>query len=89
MNVQGATYGTCGTGPELAIGLARQIVQDGLVRSPPSGCDQGSSIDLARNFYDRSYHDTDWTGAAFQTAAALAFHQAAKNAEPAVLESLM
>jgi elongation factor G len=38
---------------------------------------------------DGSYHDTDSTDAAFRTAAAMAFQEAAKKAQPLVLEPVM
>jgi elongation factor G len=60
----------------------RESMANGVLRGYPI-------VDVRVEVYDGSYHDTDSTDAAFQTAAALAFQQAAKNAEPVVLEPVM
>jgi elongation factor G len=60
----------------------RESMANGVLRGYPI-------VDVRVEVYDGSYHDTDSSDAAFQTAAALAFQQAAKNAEPVVLEPVM
>jgi elongation factor G len=60
----------------------RESMANGVLRGYPI-------VDVRVEVYDGSYHDIDSTDAAFQTAAALAFKQAAKNAEPVVLEPVM
>ena len=46
-------------------------------------------VDVRVEVHDGSYHDTDSTDAAFRIAAALAFQEAAKGAQPLVLEPVM
>jgi hypothetical protein len=60
----------------------RESMANGVLRGYPI-------VDVRVEVYDGSYHDTDSTDTAFQTAAALAFQQASKNAEPVVLEPVM
>jgi elongation factor G len=60
----------------------RESMANGVLRGYPI-------VDVRIEVYDGSYHDTDSTDSAFQTAAALAFQQAAKDADPVVLEPVM
>jgi elongation factor G len=46
-------------------------------------------VDVRVEVHDGSYHDTDSTDRAFRTAAAMAFQDAARKAEPLVLEPVM
>ena len=46
-------------------------------------------VDVRVEVHDGSYHDTDSTDAAFRTVAAMAFLEAAKKAQPLVLEPVM
>ncbi|HEY7502343.1 MAG TPA: hypothetical protein VH740_27730 [Vicinamibacterales bacterium] len=60
----------------------RESMANGVLRGYPI-------VDVRVEVYDGSYHDTDSTDAAFRTAAALAFQEAAKRAEPLILEPVM
>ena len=65
-------------------------IDSGISESMANGVLRGYPIvDVRVEAYDGSYHDTDSTDAAFRTAAALAFQQAATNAVPVVLEPVM
>ncbi|MCI5775149.1 MAG: elongation factor G [Aerococcus sp.] len=46
-------------------------------------------VDLKARLYDGSYHDVDSSEAAFKVAASLALREAAKKAEPVILEPIM
>ncbi|MGX7348074.1 elongation factor G [Aerococcus vaginalis] len=46
-------------------------------------------VDLKARLFDGSYHDVDSSEAAFKVAASLALREAAKKAEPAILEPIM
>ena len=63
-------------------GGIRESMANGVLRGYPI-------VDVRVEVHDGSYHDTDSTDAAFRTAAALAFQQAAKKAQPVVLEPVM
>jgi elongation factor G len=60
----------------------RESMANGVLRGYPV-------VDVQVEIHDGSYHDTDSTDAAFRTAAALAFQEAAKKAQPLVLEPVM
>jgi elongation factor G len=65
-------------------------IDGGITKSMANGVLRGYPIvDVRVEVYDGSYHDTDSTDAAFKTAAALAFQEAAKKAQPLVLEPVM
>jgi elongation factor G len=63
-------------------GGIRESMANGVLRGYPI-------VDVRVEVHDGSYHDTDSTDAAFRTAAALAFQEAAKKAQPLVLEPVM
>jgi elongation factor G len=63
-------------------GGIRESMANGVLRGHPI-------VDVRVEVHDGSYHDTDSTDAAFRTAAALAFQEAAKKAQPLVLEPVM
>ena len=46
-------------------------------------------VDVKAKLYDGSYHDVDSSETAFKVAASLALRNAAKKAEPAILEPMM
>jgi elongation factor G len=46
-------------------------------------------VDIKATLYDGSYHEVDSSELAFKIAASLAFKEAAKKAEPAILEPIM
>lgn len=46
-------------------------------------------VDVKAKLYDGSYHDVDSSETAFKVAASLALRNAAKNADPAILEPMM
>lgn len=65
-------------------------IEDGIRKSMANGVLRGYPIvDVRVEVHDGSYHDTDSTDAAFRRAAALAFQEAAKKAQPLVLEPVM
>jgi elongation factor G len=65
-------------------------IESGIKESMANGVLRGYPIvDVRVEVHDGSYHDTDSTDAAFRTAAALAFQEAAKKAQPLVLEPVM
>jgi elongation factor G len=65
-------------------------IDSGIRESMANGVLHGYPIVGVRvEVHDGSYHDTDSTDAAFRTAAAKAFQEAAKKAQPAVLEPVM
>lgn len=65
-------------------------IDSGIRESMANGVLRGYPIVGVRvEVHDGSYHDTDSTNAAFRTAAALAFQEAAKKGEPVVLEPVM
>jgi len=65
-------------------------IDSGIRESMANGVLRGYPIVGVRvEVHDGSYHDTDSTDAAFRTAAAMAFQEAAKKAQPLVLEPVM
>jgi elongation factor G len=65
-------------------------IDTGIRESMANGVLRGYPIVGVRvEIHDGSYHDTDSTDAAFRTAAALAFQEAAKKAQPLLLEPVM
>jgi elongation factor G len=65
-------------------------IDSGIGESVAKGVLRGYPIvDIRVEVHDGSYHDANSTDAAFKTAAALAFQEAAKKAEPVVLEPVM
>ena len=46
-------------------------------------------VDVKAKLYDGSYHDVDSSETAFKIAASLALKEAAKTAQPAILEPMM
>jgi elongation factor G len=46
-------------------------------------------VDVKMTLYDGSYHDVDSSELAFKIAASMAFKEAAKKADPAILEPVM
>ena len=46
-------------------------------------------VDVKAKLYDGSYHDVDSSETAFKIAASLALKEAAKSAQPAILEPMM
>ncbi len=61
-------------------------IRDAMARGVLSG---HPIVDLRVEVHDGAYHDTDSTDAAFKKAAAMAFLDAAKKAQPVVLEPVM
>jgi elongation factor G len=65
-------------------------IESGVRDSMANGVLNGYPIvDVRVEVYDGSYHETDSTDLAFRTAAAMAFQEAAKKAQPLVLEPVM
>ena len=65
-------------------------VEKGLVESMANGVLAGYPIvDEKAKLYDGSYHDVDSSETAFKVAASLALKEAAKSAQPAILEPMM
>ena len=65
-------------------------VEKGLVESMANGVLAGYPIvDVKAKLYDGSYHDVDSSETAFKIAASLALKEAAKTAQPAILEPMM
>jgi len=63
-----------------------QGIRDAIARGVLSG---HPVVDVRVEVHDGSYHDTDSTDAAFRTAAAMAFVEAAGQADPVVMEPVM
>ena len=65
-------------------------VEKGLVESMANCVLAGYPIvDVKAKLYDGSYHDVDSSETAFKVAASLALKEAAKTAQPAILEPMM
>ena len=65
-------------------------VEKGLVESMANGVLAGyPMVDIKAKLYDGSYHDVDSSETAFKIAASLALKEAAKTAQPAILEPMM
>jgi len=65
-------------------------IEDGIRDALAEGILAGYPVDDVRiELYDGSYHDVDSSDAAFKTAAAMAFQDAAKKAAPVLLEPVM
>ena len=65
-------------------------VEKGLVESMENGVLAGYPlVDVKAKLYDGSYHDVDSSETAFKIAASLALKEAAKTAQPAILEPMM
>ena len=65
-------------------------VEKGLVESMANGVLAGYPIvDVKAKLYDGSYHDVDSSETAFKVAASLALKEAAKTAQPTILEPMM
>ncbi|WP_049532147.1 elongation factor G [Streptococcus pseudopneumoniae] len=65
-------------------------VEKGLVESMANGVLAGyPMVDVKAKLYDGSYHDVDSSETAFKIAASLALKEAAKLAQPAILEPMM
>ncbi|MEJ6399658.1 elongation factor G [Nicoliella lavandulae] len=65
-------------------------VEQGLKESMANGVLAGYPlIDLKAKLYDGSYHDVDSSEAAFKIAASIALRNAAKTADPVILEPIM
>lgn len=65
-------------------------VEKGLVESMANGVLAGYPIvDVKAKLYDGSYHDVDSSETAFKVAASLSLKEAAKTAQPAILEPMM
>ncbi|MDG3137223.1 elongation factor G [Streptococcus suis] len=65
-------------------------VEKGLVDSMANGVLAGYPIvDVKAKLYDGSYHDVDSSETAFKVAASLALKEAAKSAQPTILEPMM
>ncbi|HEL2218854.1 TPA: elongation factor G [Streptococcus suis] len=65
-------------------------VEKGLVESMANGVLAGYPIvDIKAKLYDGSYHDVDSSETAFKVAASLALKEAAKSAQPTILEPMM
>ncbi len=67
--------------PSIESGI-REAMANGILHGYPI-------VDVRVEVHDGSHHDTDSTDAAFKTAAAVAFQEAAKRARPIVLEPVM
>ncbi|TAA12775.1 elongation factor G [Streptococcus parasuis] len=65
-------------------------VEKGLVEAMANGVLAGYPIvDVKAKLYDGSYHDVDSSETAFKVAASLALKEAAKSAQPTILEPMM
>ena len=65
-------------------------VEKGLEESMANGVLAGyPMVDIKAKLYDGSYHDVDSSETAFKIAASLALKEAAKSAQPAILEPMM
>ncbi|MCO4479818.1 translation elongation factor G [Streptococcus infantarius subsp. infantarius] len=65
-------------------------VEKGLQESMANGVLAGYPlVDIKAKLYDGSYHDVDSSETAFKIAASLALKEAAKNAQPVILEPMM
>ena len=65
-------------------------VEKGLVESMANGVLAGyPMVDVKAKLYDGSYHDVDSSETAFKRAASLGLKEAAKSAQPAILEPMM
>ncbi|HET0115689.1 TPA: elongation factor G [Streptococcus pneumoniae] len=65
-------------------------VEKGLVESMANGVLAGyPMVDVKAKLYDGSYHDVDSSETAFKIAASLSLKEAAKSAQPAILEPIM
>lgn len=65
-------------------------VEKGLVESMANGVLAGyPMVDVKARLYDGSYHDVDSSETAFKIAASLSLKEAAKSAQPAILEPMM
>ena len=65
-------------------------VEKGLVESMANGVLAGyPMVDVKAKLYDGSYHDVDSSETAFKIAASLALKEAAKTAQPTILEPMM
>lgn len=65
-------------------------VEKGLVESMANGVLAGyPMVDVKATLYDGSYHDVDSSETAFKIAASLSLKEAAKSAQPAILEPMM
>ncbi|CAM3051814.1 elongation factor P [Streptococcus agalactiae LMG 14747] len=65
-------------------------VEKGLVESMENGVLAGYPlVDVKAKLYDGSYHDVDSSETAFKIAASLSLKEAAKSAQPAILEPMM
>lgn len=65
-------------------------VEKGLIESMANGVLAGYPlVDVKAKLYDGSYHDVDSSETAFKIAASLALKEAAKSAQPSILEPIM
>ena len=65
-------------------------VDQGLQEAMANGMIAGYPVvDVKAKLYDGSYHDVDSSEAAFKIAASMALHEAAKKADPVILEPIM
>ncbi|HGP8911480.1 TPA: elongation factor G [Streptococcus pneumoniae] len=65
-------------------------IEKGLVESMANGVLAGyPMVDVKAKLYDGSYHDVDSSETAFKIAASLSLKEAAKSAQPAILEPMM
>lgn len=65
-------------------------VEKGLIESMSNGVLAGYPlVDVKAKLYDGSYHDVDSSETAFKIAASLALKEAAKSAQPSILEPMM
>ncbi|MCU9533108.1 elongation factor G [Streptococcus sp. CSL10205-OR2] len=65
-------------------------VEKGLIESMANGVLAGyPMVDVKAKLYDGSYHDVDSSETAFKIAASLALREAAKSAQPVILEPMM
>ncbi|HGQ7948627.1 TPA: elongation factor G [Streptococcus pneumoniae] len=65
-------------------------VEKGLIESMANGVLAGyPMVDVKAKLYDGSYHDVDSSETAFKIAASLSLKEAAKSAQPAILEPMM
>ena len=67
--------------PSVEAGL-KDAMENGVIAGFPM-------VDVKAKLYDGSYHDVDSSETAFKVAASLALRNAAKKAEPAILEPMM
>ncbi len=67
-----------------------QPINNGIIEAKQNGILAGyETVDFKVTLFDGSYHDVDSSEMAFKIAGSMAFKEAAKNADPVILEPIM